>query len=41
MWDTAEYERLAATAVPALARWVLDESETGEPRRFTPRRSPS
>jgi L-2,4-diaminobutyrate decarboxylase len=29
MWDAAEYERLAAVAVPAVARWVLD-SETGE-----------
>ena len=29
MWDVAEYERLAAIAVPALARWVA-ESEAGE-----------
>jgi L-2,4-diaminobutyrate decarboxylase len=30
VWDAAEYERLAAVAVPAVARWVR-ESETGEP----------
>ena len=29
MWDVAQYERLAATAVPALARWVA-QSEAGE-----------
>jgi L-2,4-diaminobutyrate decarboxylase len=29
VWDVAQYERLAATAVPALARWVV-QSESGE-----------
>jgi len=29
VWDAAEYERLAATALPALARWVV-ASEAGE-----------
>jgi L-2,4-diaminobutyrate decarboxylase len=30
VWDAAEYERLAAVAVPTVARWVR-ESETGKP----------